>query len=203
MVCNPHVSKSMTVLHWCFNTDVMPAENIPILEALEECLSLRDKYMSISGQKLGFNPRDHDGTFGGLDDDIAGVCGVRPDADYPTRPNPKSPFRQWRIYPRPPPPHWHWKGKGTVVPSNEIYRATEDEEFDLAKCDIPGADKSDFAIDEKGVFQVYNSTGGRSYLSYLPASLCVAAFCAAARCTSKRQDTMPRFDHESSKYTSP
>ena len=71
----------------------MPVENIPILEALEECLSLRDKYMSLSGQKLGFNPRDHDGVFGGLDDDIAGVCGVHPDADYAARPPAKSSFR--------------------------------------------------------------------------------------------------------------
>ncbi|PIL22423.1 hypothetical protein GSI_15111 [Ganoderma sinense ZZ0214-1] len=149
---------------------VMPAENIPILEALEECLSLRDKYMSVSGQKLGFNPRDHDGKFGGLDDDIVGVCGVHPDVDFASRAPPKSPFRKWRIYPRPPPPHWHWKGKGTVVPINAGYEATEDEEFDFSKCEIPGADKSDFAIDEKGVFQVYSSTEekGKKPRFYVP-----------------------------------
>lgn len=138
----------------------MPVENIPILEALEECLSLRDKYMSLSGQKLGFNPRDHDGVFGGLDDDIAGVCGVHPDADYAARPPAKSSFQKWRIYPRPPPPHWHWKGKGTVVPSNEGHVTVEESEFNFSKCEVPGADKSDFAIDEKGVFQVYNGTEG-------------------------------------------
>ena len=138
----------------------MPVENIPILEALEECLSLRDKYMSLSGQKLGFNPRDHDGVFGGLDDDIAGVCGVHPDADYAARPPAKSSFQKWRIYPRPPPPHWHWKGKGTVVPSNEGHVTVEESEFNFSKCEVTGADKSDFAIDEKGVFQVYNGTEG-------------------------------------------
>ena len=116
--------------------------------------------MNRSGQKLGFNPRDHDGKFGGLDDDIVGVCGVHPDVDFTSRSPPKSPFRKWRIYPRPPPPHWHWKGKGTVVPSNEGYEATEDEEFYFSKCEIPGADTSDFAIDEKGVFQVYSSAEG-------------------------------------------
>ena len=165
----------------CLDTDlVMPPENIPILEALEECLSLRDKYMSRSGQKLGFNPRDHDGVFSSLDEDVAGVCGVQPDADYTARPPTKSPFRKWRIYPRPPPPHWHWKGKGTVVPSNEGYETMEEEEFEFNKCEIPGAGELDFAIDEKGVFQVYSSTKGPSYLGCLPC-LFVLQFLALQR----------------------
>ncbi|KAI9058231.1 AMP deaminase [Trametes sanguinea] len=131
-------------------------ENIPIFEALEKCLDLRDKYMHVSGQKLGFNPRDHDGLFTGLDDDIATVSGVRPDADWETRLPPKSPFNKWRIYPRPPPPHWHWKGQQTVVPSNSGHDLSSNEEFDFAKCEIPGPDEYNFGIDERGVYQVYD-----------------------------------------------
>ncbi|EJF63197.1 AMP deaminase [Dichomitus squalens] len=135
----------------------MPVENIPILEGLEKCLNLRDKYIARSGQTLGFDPRDYDGLFTGLDEDIAGVSSVRPDADYLARPPPQTPFQKWRIYPRPPPPHWHWKGKGTVVPSNAGYEVADDEDFELSECEMPGADNMDFAIDEKGVYQVYTS----------------------------------------------
>ncbi|CDO77165.1 hypothetical protein BN946_scf184657.g41 [Trametes cinnabarina] len=132
------------------------AENIAIFEALERCLDLRDKYMKVSGQKLGFNPRDYDGTFTGLDDDIAAVSGVRPDADWESRSPPKSSFSRWRIYPRPPPPHWRWKGEQTVVPSNSAHDFTSDEEFDFSKCEIPGADEYTFGIDERGVYQIYD-----------------------------------------------
>ena len=159
----------------------MPAENVPILEALEECLNLRDKYTARSGQRLGFDPRDHDGSFTGLDEDIAGVSGVRPDADYSARSPPKSPFQKWRIYPRPPPPHWHWKGRGTVIPSHTGPEVNEDEEFDFSKCEIPGADKMDFAIDEKGVYQVYQSAEGLSHhLGF--ASSCMAPCSATMKC---------------------
>ncbi|KAH9889782.1 AMP deaminase [Cubamyces lactineus] len=130
-------------------------ENIPIFEALERCLDLRDKYMRVSGQKLGFNPRDYDGNFTGLDDDIAAVSGVRPDADWASRTPPQSRFKKWRIYPRPPPPHWHWKGKQTVVPSNPDHQDSE-EEFEFSACEIPDADKYTFGIDERGVYQVYD-----------------------------------------------
>ncbi|KAI0352586.1 AMP deaminase [Trametes cingulata] len=131
-------------------------ENVPIFEALERCLDLRDKYMRVSGQKLGFNPRDHDGLFTGLDEEISTVSGVRPDVDWRKYPTPKSPFNKWKIYPRPPPPHWHWKGKQTVVPSNSVHDASAEEEFDFDKCDIPGPHEYDFSIDERGVYQVYN-----------------------------------------------
>ncbi|KAI0712032.1 AMP deaminase [Earliella scabrosa] len=131
----------------------IPSEFVPIFEALEKCLDLRDKYMSRSGQKLGFSPRDHDGVFAGLDEDVAGVSGVRPDADYASRPPPKSPFKKWRIYPRPPPPHWHWKGRDTAIPSHSG-EVSEDEESE-PPLDMPGAHEWNFAIDEKGVFQVF------------------------------------------------
>ncbi|TFK87483.1 AMP deaminase [Polyporus arcularius HHB13444] len=133
----------------------IPSEFVPIFQSLEQCLDLRDKYMTRSGQQLGFNPRDHDGVFTGLDEDIAGVSGVRADADFASRPPPKSPFQKWRLYPRPPPPHWHWKGKETVVPSSQD--TTAGDEFDFSTCEIPGAHEWQFALDERGVYQVYKS----------------------------------------------
>ncbi len=114
--------------------------------------------MTRSGQQLGFNPRDHDGVFTGLDEDIAGVSGVRADADFASRPPPKSPFQKWRLYPRPPPPHWHWKGKETVVPSSQD--TTAGDEFDFSTCEIPGAHEWQFALDERGVYQVYKFPEG-------------------------------------------
>ncbi|EIW59155.1 AMP deaminase [Trametes versicolor FP-101664 SS1] len=134
----------------------LPPENIPILEALERCLDVRDKYMLVSGQKLGFNPRDHDGLFTGLDDDLSTVSGVRPEVDWESRPAPRNVFKKWRIYPRPPPPHWHWHGKDTVAPSNAGYETMPDEEFDFNTCEIPGPHQLDFSIDERGVYQVYD-----------------------------------------------
>ncbi|KAI0369372.1 AMP deaminase [Pilatotrama ljubarskyi] len=134
----------------------IPPENVPIFEALERCLDLRDKYMRVSGQKLGFNPRDYDGLFTGLDDEVSTVSGVRPDVDWTSRPAPKSPFKKWRIYPRPPPPHWHWKGKQTVVPSNSTHDVSAEEEFDFSACEIPGPHEYEFSIDDRGVYQVYN-----------------------------------------------
>ncbi|KAL1950662.1 hypothetical protein VTO73DRAFT_5786 [Trametes versicolor] len=134
----------------------IPPENIPILEALERCLDVRDKYMLVSGQKLGFNPRDHDGLFTGLDDDLSTVSGVRPEVDWESRPAPRNVFKKWRIYPRPPPPHWHWHGKDTVAPSNAGYETMPDEEFDFNTCEIPGPHQLDFSIDERGVYQVYD-----------------------------------------------
>src|SRR5579872_7495791 len=56
-------------------------EHLKIFQSFEKCLSLRDKYMKISLQRLGDNPRDHDGHFSGIDPNIADVSGVQPDKD--------------------------------------------------------------------------------------------------------------------------
>ncbi|KAI0631963.1 AMP deaminase [Trametes polyzona] len=139
----------------------IPPENVPIFEALERCLDLRDRYMRVSGQKLGFNPRDYDGTFTGLDEDVATVSGVRPEVDWePSKKPEKSPFNKWRIYPSPPPPHWHVKGEQTVVANNVNHEVPAHAEFDFASCEIPGPHNLDFSIDERGVYQVYDPSAG-------------------------------------------
>ncbi|KAH8104666.1 hypothetical protein BXZ70DRAFT_605287 [Cristinia sonorae] len=134
------------------------SEFIPILESFRKCLELRDKYMLISGQCLGFNPKDHDGVFTGLDNDIADVSGVRPNADYTSRTPPsESPFSPWRIYPRPPPPHWHLRPDEGAAPLSHL-SSPGDEEFEVEQCEIPGKHEWGFEIDEKGVFQVYENS---------------------------------------------
>jgi AMP deaminase len=106
---------------------------------------------------LGFNPKDHDGHFSGLDSHLADVSGTRPDVDPTSVPTPESPFAPWRIYPRPPPPHWHWSDKA-IVPHNPDEHSEEDFEFET--CEIPGSDYRDFQIDERGVYQVYDNLEG-------------------------------------------
>ncbi|KAJ3492322.1 hypothetical protein NLI96_g88 [Meripilus lineatus] len=132
-------------------------EFAPILDALKKCLELRDKYTLVSGQRLGFNPKDYDGLFTGLRDEASDVGGVRPDAPkslvdgHPI----ESSFTPWRIYPRPPPPHWHWTDHSIAGPSHST--TPGDEEFVFGDCVIPGEDSWGFEIDEKGVYQVYEN----------------------------------------------
>ncbi|KDQ62720.1 hypothetical protein JAAARDRAFT_121826 [Jaapia argillacea MUCL 33604] len=132
---------------------VITAELARIFQYIEKCLTLRDKYMTVSKQRLGDDPRDHDGVFSGLPDGLADVASVRPDGNWSapaSRPK-KSPHEPWRIYPKPPPPHWRWKDHTQVQPSGEH----EEEDFVFEDCAVPAAHDWDFELDEKGVYQVY------------------------------------------------
>ncbi|OCH92633.1 AMP deaminase [Obba rivulosa] len=147
----------------------LPVEAKAIIESLQKCLELRDKYTLRSGQRLGFNPKDHDDLFHGIPDEISDVSGVRPDANHVSYPAPESPLKAWKIYPRPPPPHWHWKGKDAVMHHSGT-EEDEDEEFIFENCEIPGPDPHGwhFAIDEKGVYQVYQNEQDQSPLFNIP-----------------------------------
>ena len=115
-----------------------------LYESLQHCLDLRDKYIRVSQQRLGDNPRDHDGVFFGFNDNAGDVSGIKPDASHESICDASDgTFSPWKIYPRPPPPHWHYNDRG------------REAEFDFTKCLVPGADSWDFRIDERGVFQVY------------------------------------------------
>lgn len=115
--------------------------------------------MLISGQRLGFNPKDHDGVFTGLDDHITDVSGVRPNADHASfTPPAESPFPPWNIYPKPPPPHWQLKPDDVAEPSQ--ISAPGGDDFEFGKCEIPGAHEWEYEMDEKGVFQVYDKVEG-------------------------------------------
>jgi len=142
---------------------IINAEQANLLYSLQKCLELRDKYMLKSRQRLGDDPRDYDGDFQPLGDDYADVSGVRP--DFPLHGKHREPqsqqntFSPWKIYPKPPPPHWHWKDKEVV--SADGTTKPGDGEFKMEDCVIPGLhDGWSYAIDVKGVFQVYDETKG-------------------------------------------
>lgn len=132
-------------------------ETMHIIEALEKCLVLRDKYIKRSLQRLGDNPRDYDGQFSGFDDAHASAPGVRPDIDIKTNSPPSSVPNKWDIYPPPPPPFWHYHGQ-----SNPGEKPL-DVDFEFSKCDIPGEHPFEFEIDDKGVYQVYERVEGPIY----------------------------------------
>lgn len=121
--------------------------------------------MTVSGQMLGFNPKDHDDHFTGLDSHLADVSGARPDVDPASVPTPESPFKAWNIYPKPPPPHWH-RTEEAAIPHNPAEHV--EEEFSFDKCEIPGPDTKDFEIDERGVYQIYDDIAGAFHFSSLP-----------------------------------
>lgn len=117
--------------------------------------------MASSLQRLGDNPRDHDGVFTGIADDCADVQGVRPDADYSKIGQPsdkRDQFAPWRIYPKPPPPHWHWSAEQDAPSTSApVQNDDHNKPFDFDACEIPGGDHWEFEIDEKGVYQVYET----------------------------------------------
>ncbi|KZS92191.1 AMP deaminase [Sistotremastrum niveocremeum HHB9708] len=118
--------------------------------ALNKCLELRDKYISISLQNIGDNPRDYDG------------ASKHPDPKKTHDAN----LKPWKIYPKPPPPHWHWTDKSKVISGEPAHES--EEEFDFAKCDIPRSDEWTFEVDERGVYQVYDTAKGSDPLFNIP-----------------------------------
>lgn len=126
---------------------------------LQHCLQLRDKYITKSLQRLGDNPRDHDGHFNGIAEGFAGVAGVRPDVDFATARVTQSSYKEWKIYPKPPPPHWHFTAEHDV-PAADGHVSTENEEFNFSNCQIPESHPWEFKIDDKGVYQVYSTAAG-------------------------------------------
>jgi AMP deaminase len=139
--------------------NAISAEMESLFHSLQKCLELRDKYMFKSRQRLGDNPKDYDGKFHGLPDDIVDVSGIRPDADYAAPSSDgevHAKFEPWKIYPRPPPPHWHWTDKHAVADSKH----ESDEEFEADKTSIPGEHEWSFGLDDKGVYQLYDTTKG-------------------------------------------
>lgn len=116
--------------------------------------------MLMSGQRLGDDPRDFDGEFQGVDAEHADVSGVRPDAGPVQQHPPDNSYEPWKIYPRPPPPHWHWKDKEQVISSDG--RHTIKDDFRFEDVSVPGSHPWSFRIDDKGVFQVYDTDQGSS-----------------------------------------
>ncbi|KAJ7845385.1 hypothetical protein B0H14DRAFT_3109052 [Mycena olivaceomarginata] len=133
---------------------VITSELAHLFQSFQRCLELRDKYILKSRQRLGDDPRHYDRNFSGLDDKYAGVCGVRPDANYASNRPLASRPKPWKLYPKAPPPHWHWTD--TAVVSSDGSSSNTTDEFRMERCEIPGEHPFTFEIDEKGVIQVYD-----------------------------------------------
>ncbi|TFK18029.1 AMP deaminase [Coprinopsis marcescibilis] len=137
-------------------TDILNAEQAFLLQSFQKCLELRDKYMTKSRQRLGDDPRDHDGYFQGVEEADADVCGVRPDASFGldrSSTSSTAPSSKWNIYPKPPPPHWHWKQDQVISADG---KHVPGDSFRFEDCKIPGkAEGWSYKLDDKGVYQVY------------------------------------------------
>jgi AMP deaminase len=135
----------------------------------------------LSHQRLGDNPRDHDGTFSGFYPRSSGdTMGLKPDADPENCDQPPSSAANgkslpaWNIYPPPPPPHWHWKsapngpqaefqsssgrgggsGSGAATPIGA--GRSDMNNFRFEDCEIPPIAKgAEFAMNDEGVFEVF------------------------------------------------
>ena len=147
------------------------------------CLDIRDKYIALSCQRLGDNPKDHDGTFQGFNPPDSGdINGVKPEvlqdnceAVPDERPGE---FPTWQIVPPPPPPHWHWtpaengirpehKSDGTddaidgEASGSKGDRGVDSQVFKFEESEIPGeaTERCDFGLNDEGVYEVWYEEG--------------------------------------------
>lgn len=132
-----------------------------------KCLALRDKYMMLSNQRLGDNPRDYDGTFQGFAQEGAGdVGGLKPSASV-HQCEAAADGEPWKMNPPPPPPHWKWshaQGKPVDPMASEGQNGGTDVEalefvFDIK--DVPGPEpegkRRSFGFNDEGVYQVFDA----------------------------------------------
>ena len=119
--------------------------------------------MCRSKQRLGDNPKDYEGHFQGVSEDMADVSGVRPDVDFTKNAPPPHRFEPWKIYPNPPPPHWHWDDKQVITTDRRGVKGNE--EFQFEECEIPGPHSWSFQLDDKGVYQVFDDSQGGCWFS--------------------------------------
>jgi AMP deaminase len=114
-----------------------------------------------SRQRLGDDPRDHDGHLEDYSEDHADVFGVRTDAAPPgldASSGSATAGEKWKIYPKPPPPHWHWRQDQVI--SADGAKHVPGDSFKFEECHIPGEIPGmDFKLDTKGVFQVHREGG--------------------------------------------
>ncbi|TXT11231.1 hypothetical protein VHUM_01982 [Vanrija humicola] len=142
------------------------------LEALydnfSKCLALRDKYMMLSNQRLGDNPRDYDGTFQGFAHEGAGdVGGLKPNAVV-NQCEAAANGEAWKMNPPPPPPHWKWShAQGKPVDpmasegQNGGVESHGDLEFVFDPKAVPGPEpegkRRRFGLNDEGVYQVFDA----------------------------------------------
>ncbi|GAA6048249.1 hypothetical protein JCM3770_006503 [Rhodotorula araucariae] len=137
--------------------EVLTAELRALYGSFQRCLDLRDKYMSLSRQRLEDNPANYDGSF----DPASSPSYASTSHLLPINLPPD--FDHWKIYPPPPEPHWKERdpfGDGPEeTPEETAARAAERRKFVWEQCEIPAKEQEDqrrrFGLDANGVYQVY------------------------------------------------
>jgi len=141
-----------------------------LYSSFQRCLDLRDKYMTLSRQRLEDNPVNYDGSF----DPASSPSYASTSSLLPVNLPPG--FNHWKIYPPPPEPHWKEldpHGDAPVETTDEIAeREAERRKFVWGVCEIPKQEpverRKRFALDSNGVYQVY-SDGASSFPAALEA----------------------------------
>ncbi|GAA5946034.1 hypothetical protein JCM10213_005459 [Rhodosporidiobolus nylandii] len=138
--------------------EVITAELRALYSSFQRCLDLRDKYMTLSRQRLEDNPANYDGAFSPSTSPSYASTSSRLPVNLPEH------FERWQVYPPPPDPHW--KERDPFSP--ESAETTEEiaakeakrRKFVRDEVDIPEREKEGrrrkFALDANGVYQVYD-----------------------------------------------
>ncbi|POY71827.1 putative AMP deaminase [Rhodotorula taiwanensis] len=137
--------------------EVLTAELRALYTSFQRCLDLRDKYMTLSRQRLEDNPANYDGSFTPESSPSYASTSSRLATNLPPS------FRKWPIYPPPPEPHWKERDPHAEPPTETTAelaaREAERNRFVLADVEIPGKEaegqQRTFALDQNGVYQVY------------------------------------------------
>ncbi|BGP55329.1 AMP deaminase [Rhodotorula sphaerocarpa] len=138
--------------------EVLTAELRALYSSFQRCLDLRDKYMTLSRQRLEDNPANYDGTFTAASSPSYASTSARLSNRLP------SGFKKWDIYPPPPLPHWKERDPHAEPPLETPQELADMEaernRFVLADVEIPGKEpegrRRRFALDSNGVYQVYS-----------------------------------------------
>ncbi|PLW53315.1 hypothetical protein PCANC_06199 [Puccinia coronata f. sp. avenae] len=130
-----------------------------LYQSFQSCLDLRDKYISLSNQRLIDNPQSFDSKLISYQSSI--TTGNTSTVAHP----------EWKIYPPPPKPHWRANSDYQAeeawdfFPKDSRDHQLKDHpesprlEFDFQNCTLPGKDiQFHFEIDSQGVYQVYHHT---------------------------------------------
>ncbi|SCV71163.1 BQ2448_2751 [Microbotryum intermedium] len=131
-------------------TDHITAELQSLYKGFQRAIYLREKYMTLSRQRLSDNPANYDGLY-------------QPDDEIPSNESPQ--FKPWKIHPPPPTPHWKERdpySESTETTEEIAEREAERRKFRWDEIKIPSLEperqRKRYKMDETGIYQVYNET---------------------------------------------
>lgn len=163
-------------------SEAISAELQQLYAAFQTCIDLREKYITLSCQRLEDNPINYDGHFApaqGSTSTSASVPvsplftpaqtpgGTRSANGGTATPNgllspdtaldvgQSAPFKPWQIYPAPPKPHWEAHEGNEHASQAADPHVPAEQRFDFEACKIPTEHPYSFGIDAQGVYQIY------------------------------------------------